>query len=113
VVHVTHGFPHPGQFGGHAPTLARQAALIAVRSRPITGAMFWTSPHARLLLLVAASAVALAVLAISPERRTSREPQVSAPTASWQRTTAGSRAHERVLYRVGLTSTAPAVSARF
>jgi hypothetical protein len=69
---------------------------------PITGAMFWTSPHARLLILVVGSAVALALLAISPARRSHPGHGRSAPTATAPVATPGSRAHGRRLYRLSL-----------
>jgi len=105
VLQVTHGFPHPGQIGGHRLVAARGwRALIGAASLPITGAMFWTSPHARLLALVVGSAVALALLAISPARRTNGVETASTPAAKAADATPGSRAHVRQLYRLSLQS---------
>jgi hypothetical protein len=99
VLNVTHGFPHLGQFGGHDAVACESCAgLIAAVSWPITGAMFWTSPHARLLFLVVGSAVALALLAVSPARRGSHEHPRSVQTMTFEDATPGSRAHERRVY---------------
>jgi hypothetical protein len=69
--------------------------------------MFWTSPHARLLVLVVGSAVALALLAVSPARRERHEHRSPAPTATVSDATPGALAHQRRLARINLRRSAP------
>jgi hypothetical protein len=83
------------------------AGLIEASSRPITGAMFWSSPHARLLVLVVGSAVALALLAISPARRARHEHQSPTPTVTAHDPTPGAWAHQRRLDRSTLPQSPP------
>jgi hypothetical protein len=104
VLNVTHGFPHPGQIGGHRchGSSVLSGRLIAAVARSITGSMFWTSPHARLLVLVVGSAVALALLALTSGRSARRAHDPSAATASVADATPGAHARDRRVYRISL-----------
>jgi hypothetical protein len=64
--------------------------------------MFWTSPHARLLVLVVGSAVALALLSLTSARDARRAEDPSAPTASSSDATPGTHAPDRQAYRISL-----------
>jgi len=64
--------------------------------------MFWTSPHARLLVLVVGSAVALGLLSLTSGRNARRAEDPSAPIAGVSDVTPGAHARERGVYRVSL-----------
>jgi hypothetical protein len=64
--------------------------------------MFWTSPHARLLVLVVGSAVALALLPLMSARGERRPAGSRAPTAMVMDAAPGAHAHDRQVYRISL-----------
>jgi hypothetical protein len=69
--------------------------------------MFWTSPHARLLVLVVAAALALALLALTSGRDARRAQVPSAPSASVSDATAGAHARDRQAYRISVRHIQP------